>query len=303
MLSVLLLSCVAADQAINSLDGVAGWDRRGISIYESAWKQSLRCNRTTVALPLMANVTLTVCYDKFWPVLQSGWWEPETFAIFARYIDSRTTVIDFGTWIGPTLLYHALFSRKSYGIEGDPSAYAVLKANILLNAPNHEGIRRIELLPAVVATNHSVLEMSSFEAGNSCAGLGKIACGVATTHWSVGSFRLVDIFHHWHVQADSNVFLKIDVESYECTLLPSLYDWFSHLASGNRPTVFVAMHARTIEYCTDQQYAQIATLFRLYKRSRCVEAEIDVFSNEYSDEIMCKNDEILLTDKVADGYL
>ena len=51
----------------------------------------------------------------FWGNLANGGWERQTFNIFNKYINpGRTTVVDFGTWIGPTLLYHGGFSRRSF---------------------------------------------------------------------------------------------------------------------------------------------------------------------------------------------
>lgn len=39
-------------------------------------------------------------YFEIWERIERGAWEPQTFKVFDYYIDSETTFVDFGTWIG-----------------------------------------------------------------------------------------------------------------------------------------------------------------------------------------------------------
>lgn len=246
--------------------------------------------------------TLAVVDEAFWTNIAQ--WEPHTFDIFARYIDAETTVIDFGAWIGPTLLFHALLSKKSYGIEGDPVAFAQLKANVQLNVPLFDGMRRVELLPACIATNHSMLQMNSANAGNSCSGLGTVACGAVTVRWSVQCFRLSELFVHWHLRLTDNVFVKIDVESYECELIPSFVAWLS--SAERKPTLYIAFHGSNVAACSVAQYTAIDELVHLYAYAHCVgtdqsgkPAAVGIGDSRYDARIgfYCFTGELLLTDR------
>lgn len=73
-------------------------------------------------------------FDGFWARVSAGTWESESFALFDRLVDANTTVIDFGAWIGPTVLYLAQITAQTLAFEADPEAYAVLEQNLHLNA-------------------------------------------------------------------------------------------------------------------------------------------------------------------------
>lgn len=47
--------------------------------------------------------------------------------------ENETTVVDFGSWIGPTMIHHESFSKRYIGSKSDPVAYAVAEYNIQLN--------------------------------------------------------------------------------------------------------------------------------------------------------------------------
>jgi hypothetical protein len=52
-------------------------------------------------------------------------WEPETLFAFKSCITPDTVVIDFGSWIGPTVAWAvSLGARDVYSFEPDPLAFA-----------------------------------------------------------------------------------------------------------------------------------------------------------------------------------
>ena len=51
-------------------------------------------------------------YEYFWPAVNDGTWETDTYRIFDENIDNETLVIDIGAWVGPTVLYSAQLAKK-----------------------------------------------------------------------------------------------------------------------------------------------------------------------------------------------
>lgn len=190
-------------------------------------------------------------------------WEPDTFRRFFQYITPHTTLVDFGTWIGPTLLFGATRAGRVFGIEGDPAAYAEVLANVQVNAPV---FKNVHLQPGCVATTEERRTMKSAAAGNSCSGLKQVGCGTPSVEWQVQCYTLPFLFHEWGIGLDSATFIKIDVESYECDLLPSLAAWLQSAAV--KPTLHVAMHSQ-VERCTDAQYKAIDALTQSYAYAAC----------------------------------
>jgi FkbM family methyltransferase len=275
------------------------WDARGQAIFEQTWKQALSAPRRVVKMPYTEHeivVADTAPHNWFWNSVDARNWEMPTFQVFLRFIDERTTVVDFGAWIGPTVLFHAFLSKKSYAIEGDPAAFAVLKLNVQLNHARDQSLQ-IELVPAVVALNHSMIEMHSASPGNSCSGIATVGCGTVSASWLVQAVRLPDLFASWRIPADDNVFIKIDVESFECALVPSFLSWLSGSA---KPTFFIAMHADNVSPCTVEQYRAITTFIKSFAHAFCVDTGAPVFEPPSDTEIRCKTGEILMTDR-GDG--
>lgn len=71
------------------------------------------------------------------------------------------------------------------------------------------------------------------------------------------------LFQRWDIDPErEHVFVKIDVESYECFLLPSWKAWFAGL--NRKPTLYLSLH-ENVSPCTDSQYQEIAQLAKRYK--------------------------------------
>jgi len=68
--------------------------------------------------------------EEFWPTFSSGYWEPETFAFYKKYVSPDKEIIDIGGWIGPTtLLAYSLNPKKITVVEADPANFQILKLN------------------------------------------------------------------------------------------------------------------------------------------------------------------------------
>lgn len=144
----------------------SGWDGRGLSLYEDQ-KARLAglgvCNVTFMHFQQHGQfqVSADTCGNSnFWEKASKGGWEHETFAIFEKYVNKdKTTVIDFGTWIGPTLLFHGSFSKRSIGVEADPVAFAVVEYNVELNKVKSGGTMTVDSACVARPEDKGIIEM------------------------------------------------------------------------------------------------------------------------------------------------
>lgn len=257
----------------------SGWDDQGIELYTD------RHN----ALPNWGHREITFwhyqqygqfwvsndeCNNKqFWEIATRGGWERGTFNIFQKYtVPNETIVVDFGTWIGPTLLFHGSFSRRSFGIEADPVAYAVAEYNVELNQNKTWG-KQVSVDHGCVATPEDVplIKMKAGgKPGMSMSGIGEHVArdrGPNAVTWFVACYTLSDIFeNYWFIKKPyKDILIKIDIESYECKLVPSFYDWLKN--ETYLPKMFISFHPQ-IAGCTDEEYEGIVTFFQLYDHVR-----------------------------------
>ena len=73
-------------------------------------------------------------HNKHWDYVNNGKWEPHTYKIFDTFIDNEHSYIDFGAWIGSTILYGSQTAKHTYAVEPDIVALKTLKKNIILNS-------------------------------------------------------------------------------------------------------------------------------------------------------------------------
>jgi len=212
-----------------------------------------------------------------------------TLKNFFQYIGPQTIVIDFGTWIGPTAMFASQLAHRVYGVEADPYAYAEVMTNIRLNPTFSD---KIVLQPGCVGAVNGPVIMKTSNPGNSCSGIGEaIGCGVALKNWTVTCYTLPTLFKHWQIDLTSNVFIKIDVEGYECVLIPSLVEWFQSIEP--KPTLHIAMHKSSVAACSATQYAVIGKLAKSYKYAACTGVLMDEARIDFEP---CHTGELLLTD-------
>lgn len=209
--------------------------------------------------------------SNFWSKLQNGGWEKQTFHIFNEFINpDKTIVVDFGTWIGPTLLYHGQFSLRSFGMEADPVAFATVEYNVELNKKMypHWG-NKITINSGCISSKNDVGEMTmraGTAPGDSVSGIGNkvyMDRGSNNVTWKVQCRTLYDVFeNYWGIHKPyTDVFIKIDIESYECKLVPSFYDWLKD--EKYLPKMFISFHPQ-IESCSDEDFEGVLKFLKLY---------------------------------------
>lgn len=191
-------------------------------------------------------------------------WEPQTFTNFFNYLSRCKYYVGFGTWIGPTLFFAAQMVDEAFGIEADPVAFARVETNLALNKGS-SWASHVHLNPHAVglgsSTSHKPaatrVDMSSNSAGNSCSGIGEASCGRGGpgVFWKVNTYPLPSLLARWNVPATNELFVKVDVESFECALMPSWVPWITSL-KGAKPTFHIAFHDQ-LNKCSDEDYQSV----------------------------------------------
>ncbi|MDE1888929.1 MAG: FkbM family methyltransferase [Planctomycetota bacterium] len=169
-------------------------------------------------------------HEQFWSSLTKGEWEPETFEIFDRFITRDFTYLDIGAWIGPTLLYASHFAKEAYGFEPDPIAFNELAANLKLNSK----LNNVKIYQTLIGNiNGKVRFGNRHSCGDS---QGSILFADRQTSWEVDSVRLENVVQREKIQPP--LFIKIDIEGGEYSLVPSLKKLFR----DTRPIVYLSLH-------------------------------------------------------------
>ena len=272
----------------------SGWDDFAQSLYQQKVQELETYAKLTVTFPGHPNEPVIVSYSTWWwnafpppppdssssssttiKTTTKGRWERDTFIIFDKYVTADTIVVDFGMWIGPTVLYNAPVAKHVYGIDADPVSYATAQRNVYLNH-DKEWSQRITLEAACVSAPDDVgpKMMKSRESGNSMSGIianhiSNDSTVVGMQQWQVQCYTLPEIFERWGLSLDEEeedadpVFIKMDIESYECHLIPSLYEWLVDAAM--LPTIYVSFHNQ-IAPCTNEQWNGVLKVMKLYQR-------------------------------------
>jgi FkbM family methyltransferase len=170
----------------------------------------------------------------YWERVQDGRWEKDAFDVFDQHVDAQTVCFDLGAYIGFTCTYLALKSKATHALEPDPEAYKYLDATVAANdLPN------LHIYPYAAGGEESTVEIkSSYSGGNSGSSL---LLKNPKTSWKV---RMVDLnaFIDERVAPGDKVFLKMDIEGYEYTLLRAILPTLQR----HRVTIFLALHPQIV---------------------------------------------------------
>ena len=230
---------------------------------QQLFPQAGQARSQTVVLPLSRGPLRVVpgrASQQFWSEVEIGRWEPETFKVLYQELTSNVSYLGVGEWCGITGLFAAQRSSRAILVEPDPVALQELVTNVdIFNAESRVGgARRVSIETRCVSAPQQQGTVTMVGNGSSTSSL------VHGLSWLQGAptfeatcMTLEDLFTHHGLSGE--VFIKIDIEGAEATVVPSLLSWLSRLTM--KPKLFISFHAQA----TQAQKEEIAKVFNLYK--------------------------------------
>ncbi len=183
-----------------------------------------------------AGVTFNVAdhdeYSAFWDWYETDDWEPETVAVFTRFLRPDTRYVDLGAWIGSTVLLAAPLVSRIVCVEPDPLAFAALSENLALNPEVMQKTTAVQA--AVGETDGSVILTSAGAGGDSNSSVAR--AGDTGARWEIEQMTLATLLSRAALGPPD--FIKVDIEGAEYDLLSTLPVQPLH----QPPTLYVALH-------------------------------------------------------------
>jgi len=207
-----------------------------------------------------AGVTFNVAdrneYSAFWDWYETDDWEPETVAVFTRFLRPDTRYVDLGAWIGSTVLLAAPLVSRIVCVEPDPLAFAALSENLAVN-PEVMG-KTTAVQAAVGATDGSVILTSAGKGGDSNSSVAR--AGDTGARWETEQVSLATLLSRAALGPPD--FIKLDIEGAEYDLLST-----GPLQLNRPPTLYVALHPNLL---IDKRSlaARISTSMRALRANR-----------------------------------
>ena len=216
-----------------------------------AWLRARVCVRLDAGACLFPPLTPTPPFPPlphtpgldFWDRVNRGEWEPETLWVLEWYLsrNPRSSYVDFGSWIGPTVLFAGRYAAHIYSIEPDPLSFSTLNANINLNA---HILAKTHVYHQCIAPKSGLVEMAGSGESNSRMTEvldTKFLKGGST--WKVPCRALPQFLAEEGVDMANLELIKMDTEGTELWLLPTLRPWLEGLGKGNKPAIWLSVHS------------------------------------------------------------
>lgn len=151
-------------------------------------------------------------WPDFWTRVETGAWEPKTFALMDRFLEPGWRWVDFGAWIGPTALYAATKEAIVHAYEPDPVALRGLYANIRLNPDLSVFVHE-----QAIGVDSGEIEMRNNHLGNSETSI--YGDGKPTKVWCRD---VKSLFQDHKYSRSPLTIIKMDIEGAEFEILPYL---------------------------------------------------------------------------------
>jgi FkbM family methyltransferase len=172
-------------------------------------------------------------FNYFWEKLYIGW-EESTFTIFDRFLNSKSSYLDVGAWIGPTILYCAQKADHVYAIEPDPVAYQELTRNLQLNP---------SVASKVTCINSALTTRSGTKRLYIREFMGDSSSSIIPT-LSDKNFTKVNGITIDELNFLKNItFIKMDIEAGEYLLIPAMREYLEKI----RPTLYLSLHPQFLK--------------------------------------------------------
>jgi FkbM family methyltransferase len=188
----------------------------------------------------------------WWDSVEIRAWEIETFFVYKTFLTPKSSFIDFGAWIGPTLLYGATLAKNAYALEPDPYAYDELRANVALNPSLQD---HTWIYWKCIMDKPGIYPMGG-GGGDSMASVGT---GTHSKSWKVDCMTLPQFIDEHKIE--NLDLIKMDPEGAEHIILPAFKSWL--VKQTVKPTLWLSIHKWNYGPGGDKA---IIDVLRTYKR-------------------------------------
>ncbi len=220
--------------------------------------------------------------EDFWSQSFEKGWEDETFRIFDDFISADKIYLDFGAWIGPTVLYAAHRAKRVYGLEPDQRAFAILSENLRANPDLADKVTVLD--QAIAPTNGLVEFYYAGDGADSTSSLIKSGAKL-TNSYQVRTVTLADFVRENDIEPAQIGFIKIDIEGGEFDLARPLVEFL--LSRGIKPDILLSTHRPRLKSLYKGKYAALgpfkspAARIMTRRRVRDFMATIDIYQYKY----------------------
>lgn len=208
--------------------------------------------------------------DEFWDWFQSTDWEPDTVAVFERFLTSTTRYADLGAWIGPTVLLAAQRVARVVCFEPDAIARTELVRNLELNP---ELAARVRVRDEAVAERDGVVLLHSPSTG------GDSLSSVFQREGDLSSWEVPTLGIATFLATDEGAgtdFFKIDVEGSEYRIIPALASYIE----AQKPSIYLALHPNFVFDKTSLR-SRVASAIRLLRLNRAMLRALAGYRHHY----------------------
>ncbi|MGM0904667.1 MAG: FkbM family methyltransferase [Bacillota bacterium] len=239
-------------------------------------------------------VNNTPRYKRFWDNFES--WEKDTFKIYDRFLSQKSSYLDVGAWIGPTVLYAAHKTKHVYAIEPDPIAYQELIGNLSLNPSILSNVTCINAALSSDTLGKANL-YKKYNFGDACSSI--IPTKLEKDFCQVTKITIEGLIEKYNLK-DLN-FVKIDIEGYEYFIIAALHKFLKKY----QPTLYLSLHPLILNvaadlHSNDTDHNVKIDKFKLTKR--LVET-LDFYSYIYDSKGNLVNKDLILNLNNNDMFL
>jgi len=175
-------------------------------------------------------------YREFWDWYESGAWEPDTLAVFERFLRPGARYLDLGAWIGPTVLLAAQTAASVVCVEPDPVAREELERNLDLN-PDARTKTTVVAAAAGAADGTVVLNAGGGPGASTSSVVRSVGRGES---WYVPQVAATALLRDAGIGHGDLV--KVDVEGAEYEIVPALAPELTQ----KRPHLYVSFHPNLV---------------------------------------------------------
>jgi len=210
--------------------------------------------------------------SEFWDRVDGISWEPRTFKVLKTILQNSGDVknaeyLDFGAWIGPTVLFAANFASRVWALEPDTMAAEMLVANFEISK-NSEIRKKSRIFHECIAEKSGTLKIQGL--GQSGSRIRRdsikkfeheVSGGI---EWNIPCRSLPQFYKD---EGMKNLRLvKMDVEGAELSVFPSLRNWLIELdlnrsETGGKPAFWLSLHR---PYWVSPELSEICDLWRVF---------------------------------------